>query len=371
MDLKRLGDPKIYRNDIDELFLKRAITVSLILHGLFLLLKTASPIPEMKLHDDAIKVTMATQEEVIKNKMLQTKSPFKESEKIKEKPKEKVIAGTQKVVPDSKTLGNPKEKVVQNVQKGDPMSKDYSKYKPGTDFRKMSQTNIGSGAKGKDPSKDGGGGSGDTYKGFDFATASKSGTRKGYRFKAKDGIDDGGAGSGKGGSVGDGVGGGFGDGSLTGTTQGTMKRAEILTNVGSLTGASEGKIASSKGAEGLSRKGSIMMAGVPSETVVLGSIDPEAIRRILREHIPQFRYCYQSELDKSNKPGDLSGILQLNFTIGMTGKTISQNLIGDANFTGAIKECVGNVLKGIQFPQPKGSGNVEVKQSINFYPQRL
>lgn len=368
---KRLGNPDIYRNNIDALYLKRAVSVSLILHGLFLLIRAAAPIPEMKLVDNAIKVTMASPEQVIKNKLLQTKSPFKESEVIKKAPKKKIITGTQKVVPNSEVLGNPKEKVVQKVQKGDPTSKDFSKYKPGTDFRKMSQTNIGTGAKGKDPSKDGGGGSGDTYKGFDFATASKNATRKGYRFKSKDGIDDGGAGSGKGGSVGDGVGGGFGDGSLTGTTQGTMKRADILTNVGSLTGASEGKIASSKGAEGLSRKGSIMMAGVPSETVVLGSIDPEAIRRILREHIPQFRYCYQSELDKSNKPGDLSGILHLNFTIGMTGKTVSQNLTGDQNFTGAIKDCVGNVLKGIQFPQPKGSGNVEVKQAINFYPQRL
>jgi hypothetical protein len=50
---------------------------------------------------------------------------------------------------------------------------------------------------------------------------------------------------------------------------------------------------------------------------------------------------------------------------------ISTNLKGDSIFNADIKNCVNDVLKGIQFPAPKGSGNVEVKQPINFYPQRL
>jgi hypothetical protein len=374
----KAGSPsadQVTLGDIDKIFTKRAILISLIMHAALFFFKVNYTPLEVKVREDAIKVELASPEQLEKekNKFLKTESPFKESQSVKTPPTEKQTPGTEKVVPKADRLGNPKADKVQAVQKGDPMSKNMTAYKEGTDFRKLKKTNIGTGARGKEPSKDGGGGSGDTYKGFDFASKSDSPfAKKGSRYKAlKDAVDDGGAGSGTGGSVGDGHGGGFGDGSLTGTSTGTLKPANILNNVGSLSGASKGKIASSKGAEGLSQKGSIMMAGVPTETVVLGSIDPDIIRSILREHIPQFRYCYQSELDRNKKPGEISGILYLNFVIGASGRVISTNLKGDSIFNGDIKNCVNDVLKGIQFPAPKGSGNVEVKQPINFYPQRL
>ncbi|MFZ4713883.1 MAG: AgmX/PglI C-terminal domain-containing protein [Bacteriovoracaceae bacterium] len=358
--------------DIDKIFTKRAILISLVLHTFLLLFKVDYAPPELKPREDAIKVDIATPEQVEKNKFIKAPSPFKENQIVKTAPVEKLTVGTEKVVPNADRLGNPKADKVQEVQKGDPMSKNMTAYKQGKEFRKLKKTNIGTGARGKEPSKDGGGGSGDTYKGFDFASKSDSPfAKKGYRFKVADGKDDGGAGAGTGGSVGDGHGGGFGDGSLTGTSTGTMKKAEILNNVGSLSGASKGKIASSKGAEGLSQKGAIMMAGIPTETVVLGSIDPETIRALLREHIPQFRRCYQSELDRNKKPDEITGILYLNFVIGASGRVISSNVKGDQIFNASVKDCVTNVLQGIPFPAPKGSGNVEVKQPINFYPQRL
>lgn len=360
------------RIDLDNLFTKRAMGTSLILHILVLCINITYSPPLIEMRDDAVKVTIATPEEVKKNKVLKTQSPFKESEVVKTPPKQKVIAGTQKVIPKAQTLGNPKEKLVQKVQKGDPLSKDYSAYKKGTDFRKLKATNIGSGVGPKlETAQKVGGGSGDTYKGLDFSTKSLSNMAKlGERFKVRNVADDMGAGAGRGGGIGDGVGKGFGDGTITGTGTGTLEKAKILTNVGSLTGADTGIIGSSKGSEGLSQKGAIVLSGMPEETVILGSMDPNLIRQILLGHLAQFRYCYQNELETSAKPKDLSGVVHLNFSINSQGNVHNMKIGGDQNITREVKNCVGGVLKDIQFPPPKGGGIVEVKQPMNFYPKQ-
>lgn len=359
------------RYEISSLFTKRAVCTSLILHfaALAITIKFDKP-AEPKPRTEAIQIKMAPLENVLKQKTLLVESPLKESEVLKTPPKEKVVAGTQKIVPKAKELGNPNAKKVQAVQKGDPLSQKMTKYKPGTEFRKTPTTNIGTGAAGpKMPSANLGGGSGDTYKAPNFATKSLTGmTQIGSRFKLNN-ADDNGAGAGKGGGIGDGVGRGYGDGVITGSRNGTVETAKMLDNVGSLTGATVGTIASSKGSEGLSSKGTVILAGVPDETVVLGSMDPNVIRGILLDHLAQFRYCYQNELDENSKPKDISGIVHLNFAIGSQGQVQRAQVGGDRGITPKVKSCVGSVLRDITFPAPKGGGIVEVKQPMNFYPK--
>ena len=153
------------------------------------------------------------------------------------------------------------------------------------------------------------------------------------------------------------------------TGSGDIKTAGIATNQGSLVGATTGVLGTSKGAEGLSSKKAIYTAGVPNETVVLGSMDPDIIRRILLEHLPQFRYCYQKELEKTGQ--EMSGVIKLNFTIGASGHVTQAGLDGSSNLPGDVKRCVVGVLKGIAFPEPMGGGTVEVKQPMNFYPKKI
>ncbi len=152
-----------------------------------------------------------------------------------------------------------------------------------------------------------------------------------------------------------------------GVTDSAIKRAQVDTNVGSLQGAVDGKLSATEGAEGIIAKSSIMTAGVPSETVVLGSMDPDLIRAILREHIPQFRYCYQKELDAGAR--SVSGLVRLNFVIGASGHV--QNAGVESSLPSPVKACVVSVLRGIKFPEPAGGGTVEVRQPINFYPKRM
>jgi pSer/pThr/pTyr-binding forkhead associated (FHA) protein len=167
--------------------------------------------------------------------------------------------------------------------------------------------------------------------------------------------------------------GGGGDfvGASSGVSSGSgdIKTAGIATNQGSLVGATTGVLGTSKGAEGLSAKKAIYTAGIPSETVVLGSMDPDIIRRILLEHLPQFRYCYQKELERTAK--ETSGVIKLNFTIGASGHVAQAGLDGNSGLPVEVKKCVVGVLKGIAFPEPMGGGTVEVKQPMNFYPKRI
>lgn len=357
---------------IDMLYNKRAMVAALILHLVILAVRFDFEPIRVEERKDAITVTIVTPEVVKKNKLIMNKSLTQVSEVLKEKPKEKVVVGTEKVIPKAKELGNPKAAVVKKVQKGDPMSKDFSKYKPGTDFQKLKRTNIGEGSAGaKAPTKVPGGGSGDTYKGADFKVKSLSNNAPlGQRFKIKNAADDMGAGSGVSGGIGSGVGKGFGDGTITGTNTGTLEKAKILTNVGSLTGATVGAIDSSKGAQGLGQKGAILLSGMPQETVVLGSMDPQEVRRILLQYIAQFRFCYQNELDKTNSE-EVAGVVQLNFNIGGRGQVLNPRVTGPAQFNSNVKSCMNDVLKGIEFPAPKGGGSVEIRQPLNLYPKRL
>lgn len=161
-----------------------------------------------------------------------------------------------------------------------------------------------------------------------------------------------------------------GSASISGGVATNLRKADVGTDVGSLTGAATGKLGQTKGAEGLSAKKGIAMAGIPSETVVLGSMDPDTIRRILRQHIPDFRYCYQKELDR-NAQQAVSGTVGLRFTIGASGHVTSAGLSRESNLPSHVKSCVVRVLRGIQFPSPRGGGRVEVNQPFNFYPQNL
>ncbi|MDO9182261.1 MAG: AgmX/PglI C-terminal domain-containing protein [Bacteriovorax sp.] len=361
-------------------FNKRALIGSIVIHLFFFLLKLPHLVLEHKMHDEPklepIKMVFITP--AVKNVMIQKKLVAAESEKIAvPAPEIKVKNGTERIVKKSDRVGDPLQSKVQEVQKGDPRSQKKTAFKPGTDLRKLSKTDVGTGsAPGKVKSIDGNtGGSGDTYKGADMTNLTNSIMKNGSGLKRlktnPNAIDDGGAGGGRGGGMGDGIGGGNGDGHFTGTTTGTTNLAKVATNVGSLTGSAKGKIDSSKGFDGLATKGSVMVAGEPVEQIAVSTIDPDAIRRLLRENIPYFRGCYQSELVKDKRPDGFEGVLNLKFFIGSGGVVQRSEITSEDITSDKIRECMKNVLQGIHFPSPRGGRTVEVSQTMNLYPKRI
>lgn len=361
-------------------FNKRALIGSIIIHMFFFLLKLPHLVLEHKIKNDPklepIKMEFITP--AVKSALIQKKVISAESEKVAPPaPETKIKNGTERVVKKSDRIGDPLKNKVQDVQKGDPRSQNKTAYKPGTDFRKLPKTDVGTGsAPGKVKSTDGNtGGSGDTYKGTDMTNLTDSIMKKGSGLKRiktnPNAIDDGGAGGGRGGGMGDGIGGGSGDGHFTGTTTGTTNLAKVATNVGSLTGSAKGKIDSSKGFDGLATKGSVMVAGVPVEKIALSKIDPDAIRRLLRDHIPQFRSCYQRELDVNKNPEGFQGVMNFKFFIASEGRVSRSEITSDEITSDKVRDCMKNVLHGIRFPAIQGGGTVEVNQPMNLYPKRI
>ena len=125
----------------------------------------------------------------------------------------------------------------------------------------------------------------------------------------------------------------------------------------------------SLGGQGLISKEGIDTSYSNPKTVVLGSMDPELLRKILREYLPQFRHCYQEELTAVNS--NLNGVISLDFRINRSGKVSNSKVsIRKAKFSRSGINCMNKVLSLIKFPKPKGGGYVDVRQPLNFYSER-
>jgi pSer/pThr/pTyr-binding forkhead associated (FHA) protein len=134
-----------------------------------------------------------------------------------------------------------------------------------------------------------------------------------------------------------------------------------------LTGGSGQKDVGS-GLGGGGNKRGMLVGDVATRTVVLGSIDPDLLRKILQEYLPQFRHCYQKELDKNSSK--IKGVIDLEFTIGKSGIVVKTNVKArDSGFSNDGVGCLSSILKIIKFPEPKGGGIVDVRQPLNFYSE--
>lgn len=138
--------------------------------------------------------------------------------------------------------------------------------------------------------------------------------------------------------------------------------------VGTIGESMNGAFNSDSGAKGLAAKGGIDTTYAAPKTVVMGSMDPELLRKILAEYLPQFRHCYQQELQRQE---DVEGVLDMNFRIEGSGKVSKINIRAkDSRFSGGGVDCMASVLKLIDFPKPKGGGVVDVRQPLNFFSER-
>jgi hypothetical protein len=150
-------------------------------------------------------------------------------------------------------------------------------------------------------------------------------------------------------------GGGPGGGGSGTNTFGTGK-------VGTLgRGAGNGSYGASDGGLGKRDDRDVTMTqGTPQ---VIGSLDPEIIRRIVREHAGQIKYCYEKELIRT--PG-ISGKVIMKWVINGEGK-VTQALSQESQLKNpAVESCLANRIKTWVFPKPKGGGTVVVNYPFVF-----
>jgi hypothetical protein len=158
------------------------------------------------------------------------------------------------------------------------------------------------------------------------------------------------------GLVGTGSGGG-------GTGEGTIGLGNLGT-IGKGGGGGNGS-GYGRGAGGLGGRRAHAPDVIPGQANVRGSLDKEIIRRIIRRHINEVKYCYEQELTK--KP-DLGGRIMVQFTIAASGQVIASVLQNSTMSNARVENCTVQAVRRWEFPKPLGGGIVIVSYPFVLTP---
>jgi len=90
---------------------------------------------------------------------------------------------------------------------------------------------------------------------------------------------------------------------------------------------------------------------------VKGALSKEIIRRVVRRHINQVRYCYQNEL-QSNP--ELYGRVMVKFAIVGNGQVASSVIESSTLSNSTVETCISRAVRRWLFPKPEGGGTVIV-----------
>jgi hypothetical protein len=84
---------------------------------------------------------------------------------------------------------------------------------------------------------------------------------------------------------------------------------------------------------------------------VIGSLDKELIRRVIRQHMNEVKFCYEKELTRDSS---LNGRVVVKFAIGGMGQVMSSLVESStlANHTG--EKCIADAVRRWQFTKPQG-----------------
>jgi TonB family protein len=104
---------------------------------------------------------------------------------------------------------------------------------------------------------------------------------------------------------------------------------------------------------------------LPGTVTTHGNLDKEIIRRIVRRHLNEVKYCYDQALVRQPK---LEGRLVAQFTIAGTGQVIASVRQSSTLGAPAAEMCVVNAIKRWQFPAPMGGGLAIVTYPFTFSP---
>ena len=98
---------------------------------------------------------------------------------------------------------------------------------------------------------------------------------------------------------------------------------------------------------------------------VRGTLDKEIIRRIVRRHLNEVKFCYQEAL--ARRP-TLEGRLVTQFTIAPTGRVLAAVVQEPTLQALSVEACVVNAVKRWEFPQPDHGGLAMVSYPFSFSP---
>ncbi len=164
---------------------------------------------------------------------------------------------------------------------------------------------------------------------------------------------------------------GFGGQGLRGTGSGGGGTGEGTIGLGNLGtighgGGGGSGVGYGRGAGGLRGKGGGHVPQIkPGEAMVKGSLSKEVIRRVIRQHINEIRFCYEQVL--ATKP-DLAGRVSIQFVISATGAVTGSKVADSTLGSSTAEQCIAKAVQRWTFPSPEGGGVVIVTYPFVLAP---
>jgi TonB family protein len=164
---------------------------------------------------------------------------------------------------------------------------------------------------------------------------------------------------------------GFGGLGLRGTGSGGGGTGEGTIGLGNLGtighgGGGGSGVGYGRGAGGLRGRGGGKVPNIkPGNAMVKGSLSKEVIRRVIRQHINEIRFCYEQVL--SSKP-DLGGRVSVQFVISPTGAVSTSKLAESTLGSSSVEDCIVKAVRRWTFPSPEGGGVVIVTYPFVLQP---
>jgi hypothetical protein len=91
---------------------------------------------------------------------------------------------------------------------------------------------------------------------------------------------------------------------------------------------------------------------IPGQANVRGSVDKEIVRRVIRRHLNEVKYCYQQGLAQPN----LGGRIVVQFTIAGSGQVLASVMQSSTMSNAYVESCIVQAVKRWEFPKPEGGG---------------
>lgn len=118
--------------------------------------------------------------------------------------------------------------------------------------------------------------------------------------------------------------------------------------------------------DGLGDKNSVAIEPGGAEEDFVGTIDREAVRRVIRAGLREIRGCYERELNKLNKTQRLEGKVIIEWTIADHGKALNAKVKSSTLGNRAVENCVRDRLSTWRFPDPPAGTVAEVNYPFYF-----
>jgi TonB family protein len=102
-----------------------------------------------------------------------------------------------------------------------------------------------------------------------------------------------------------------------------------------------------------------------AKVTVKGALDRDIVRRIVRAHLNEVRYCYQRDLQHDPS---LQGRVEVQFSIDGRGSVTASSVHATTMKRGSVAACVAKAARRWKFPTPRDGARVTVNYPFVFTP---